>query len=79
MGDYERSCSCIILRMPSHDTSVAVLREFWGDHYQLDWDPQACVFRAVRRDDTETVLEDRECEGLWVKLRSDWVTHSPPG
>lgn len=51
---------------------IAVLREWWGAHYEINWDFRARVFRAYRRG-SETVLEDPSPEALWHKIRQDFA------
>ena len=58
--------------MTALDVTIPVLREWWGAHYQIDWDWQGRVYRAVRRS-SGAVLTDPEPEALWCKVREDFA------
>jgi hypothetical protein len=51
-----------------HD--LPALREWWGGAYEITWDCQRRVFRAVRKDNG-TVLEDPSADALWDLIYDD--------
>lgn len=60
---------------PAASTDIHVLREFFGPDYEITWDWEQQVFRAVRRDDTSRVLEAGDRQEMWSKLRKDSASH----
>lgn len=57
--------------------TLQALRWRWGDAYDINWDCQQKVYRAVRADNGG-VLEAEAIEELWSMIRRDYTRNPVP-